>query len=106
LICIRHRGSRTLYCSDLIERCKNKYPYGLLQVGVYLAAIDDAVKRCHEADTGGGGDGTGDNSSASSDRRGGPGPSGGDAGSAPLSGLEDEAIRIVSIMVLCLCRNG
>ncbi|KAJ8597090.1 hypothetical protein M405DRAFT_928360 [Rhizopogon salebrosus TDB-379] len=59
LICIRHRGSRTLYCSDLIERCKNKYPYGLLQVGIYLAAIDDAVKRCHEADAGGGGGGGG-----------------------------------------------
>jgi hypothetical protein len=106
LICIRHRGSRTLYCSDLVERCRNKYPYGLLQVGVYLAAIDDAVKRCHEANTGGGGGGTGDNSSASGDRRGGPGPSGGGAGSASLSGLEDEAIRIVSIMVLCLCPNG
>ncbi|KAJ8589411.1 hypothetical protein M405DRAFT_933476 [Rhizopogon salebrosus TDB-379] len=86
LICIRHRGSRTLYCSELIERCKNKYPYGLLQVGLYLAAIDDAVTRCHKADTGGGGnggggggggggdgdDGTGDNGSVSGDRHGGP----------------------------------
>jgi hypothetical protein len=47
---MRHRGSQTLYCSPLLERCNTPLGYGIIQVGLYLAAIDDAVGRFGERD--------------------------------------------------------
>jgi hypothetical protein len=45
-VCVRHRLSQTLYVSDVIEppTCKNP-AYGKLQVGIYIAAIQDAINR-------------------------------------------------------------
>ena len=46
LVCVRHRGTRTLYVSDLIEPPTCKDPgYGKLQVGIYVAAIQDMIDR-------------------------------------------------------------
>ncbi|KIM88062.1 hypothetical protein PILCRDRAFT_63060 [Piloderma croceum F 1598] len=46
LVCVRHRKSQTLYVSDLIEPPTCKDPgYGKLQVGIYLAAIQDMMDR-------------------------------------------------------------
>ncbi|KIL58786.1 hypothetical protein M378DRAFT_132107 [Amanita muscaria Koide BX008] len=46
LVCLRHRRSQTLYISDLIEppTCANP-GYGKLHVGIYIAAIQDAMDR-------------------------------------------------------------
>jgi hypothetical protein len=46
LVCLRHRGSQTLYVSDLIEppTCTNP-GYGKLQVGIYVAVIQDTIDR-------------------------------------------------------------
>ena len=43
---MRHRATNTLYISDLIEppTCKNP-GYGKLQVGIYIAGIQDAIDR-------------------------------------------------------------
>jgi hypothetical protein len=43
LVCVRHRGSQTLYVSDVFEpsRCKNP-GYGKLYVGIY---VQDAMDR-------------------------------------------------------------
>ena len=45
-MCVRHRLSQTLYVSDVIEppTCKNP-GYGKLQVGIYIAAIQDTIDR-------------------------------------------------------------
>ena len=46
LICVRHRETQTLYVSDLIEPPTCKDPgYGKLQVGIYVAAIQDIMER-------------------------------------------------------------
>ena len=46
LICVRHRDTQTLYVSDLIEPPTCKDPgYGKLQVGIYVAAIQDMMDR-------------------------------------------------------------
>jgi len=46
LICLRHRGSQTLYVSDLIEPSDCTNPgYGKLHVGIYVAGIQDAIDR-------------------------------------------------------------
>ena len=44
LVCLHHQASQTLYILDLIEppACKNP-GYGKLQVGIYVAAIQDAM---------------------------------------------------------------
>lgn len=43
---IRHRKTQTLYLSDLININSCRHPaYGKLQVGLYIAAIKDAVDR-------------------------------------------------------------
>jgi len=46
LVCVRHRGSQTLYVSDVIEppTCVNP-GYGKLHVGIYIAAIQDMMDR-------------------------------------------------------------
>jgi hypothetical protein len=46
LVCLRRRDSQTLYVSDVIEppTCKNP-GYGKLQVGIYVAALQDAIAR-------------------------------------------------------------
>ena len=45
-MCLRHRGTQTLYVSNLIEPPKCENPgYGKLHVGVYIAAIQEAVDR-------------------------------------------------------------
>ena len=45
-MCLRRRDSQTLYVSDLIEPSTCKNPgYGKLQVGVYVAAVRDAMIR-------------------------------------------------------------
>ncbi|KAF9518757.1 hypothetical protein BS47DRAFT_194993 [Hydnum rufescens UP504] len=46
LVCLRHRASQTLYVSDLIEphTCANP-GYGKVQVGIYVAAVEDAINR-------------------------------------------------------------
>ncbi|OAX35326.1 hypothetical protein K503DRAFT_373895 [Rhizopogon vinicolor AM-OR11-026] len=54
LICIRNRSSQTLYCSRLLERCKNNIPYGPVQVGGCLAAVNHAINRFRQGNTGGG----------------------------------------------------
>ena len=44
LVCVRDRKSQTLYVSDLIE--PHRYPeYGKLQVGIYVAAIQETIDR-------------------------------------------------------------
>ncbi|KAM6495989.1 hypothetical protein JOM56_008695 [Amanita muscaria] len=52
LVCLRHRNSQTLYVSDLIEppTCANP-GYGKLQVGIYIAAIQDAMDRHKQQST-------------------------------------------------------
>ena len=46
LVCVRHRETQTLYVSDLIEPPTCKDPgYGKLQVGIYVAAIQDMMDR-------------------------------------------------------------
>lgn len=45
-VCIRHRASQTLYISDILHVPRLKDPgYGKLQVGVYITAVDDAMRR-------------------------------------------------------------
>ena len=45
-MCVRHRGSQTLYVSDVIEPHNCVDPgYGQLHVGLYIAAIQDAIDR-------------------------------------------------------------
>lgn len=46
IIGIRHRNSQTLYISHVIEphSCSNP-AYGKLQVGIYIAALQDAIDR-------------------------------------------------------------
>ena len=44
LVCLRHRDTKTLYVSDLIEPPTCKDPgYGKLHVGIYVAGIQDAI---------------------------------------------------------------
>ena len=46
LVCVRHRDNQTLYVSDVIEPPTCKDPgYGKLQVGIYVAAIQDMMDR-------------------------------------------------------------
>lgn len=46
LICLRHRATKTLYVSDLIEPPKCSDPgYGKLHVGIFVAAVQDAMDR-------------------------------------------------------------
>ena len=46
LVCVRHRGSQTLYVSDVIEPPTCVDPgYGKLHVGIYIAAIQDTMNR-------------------------------------------------------------
>ena len=80
-MCVRHRVSQTLYVSQLIEPHACVDPgYGELQVGIYVAAIQDAMDRkqqpqapvSHGALTSGS---KGENNNQGS-RRGGPGPRG------------------------------
>ena len=44
LVCVRHRGSQTLYVSDLIEP-HNFNGYGKLHVGIFIAAIQETMDR-------------------------------------------------------------
>jgi hypothetical protein len=45
-VCVRHRETQTLYISDLINipYCANP-GYGKLQIGIYIAAVQDAMQR-------------------------------------------------------------
>lgn len=44
LVCVRNRGSQTLYVSDVIE--PPTYPgYGKLHVGIYIAAVQETIDR-------------------------------------------------------------
>jgi len=45
IIGVRHRESQTLYLSHLIEPDKCEPAYGKIHVGVYIAAIQDALDR-------------------------------------------------------------
>lgn len=46
LVCVRHRRSQTLYVSGVIEPSECSNPgYGKLHVGIYIAAIQDAMDR-------------------------------------------------------------
>ena len=46
LVCVRHRETQILYVSDFIEPLTCKDPgYGKLQVGIYVAAIQDMMDR-------------------------------------------------------------
>ena len=49
IIGIRHRKSQTLYISRLIEphSCSNP-AYGKIQVGIYIAAIQDTIDRARQ----------------------------------------------------------
>lgn len=50
MIGIRHRNTQTLYVSDLIKPHACKEPsYGKLHVGLYIAAIRDALDRERQA---------------------------------------------------------
>ncbi|KII83381.1 hypothetical protein PLICRDRAFT_180463 [Plicaturopsis crispa FD-325 SS-3] len=45
-ICVRHRESQTLYVSDILHLpCMEDPKYGKTALGVYLLAIDDAIRR-------------------------------------------------------------
>jgi hypothetical protein len=45
-VAVRHRESQTLYLSDLIRPATCKDPaYGKLHVGIYIAAVNDAMRR-------------------------------------------------------------
>lgn len=45
-ICIRHRASQTLYVSDILHvPCLKDPGYGKLQVGLYITAVNDAMRR-------------------------------------------------------------
>ena len=45
-VCLRHRATKTLYVSDLIEPPKCSDPgYGKLHVGIYIAAVQDSIDR-------------------------------------------------------------
>jgi len=48
-ICVRHRKSQTFYVSDIIdvETCKNP-AYGELHIGLYIAAVQDAINRAKQ----------------------------------------------------------
>ncbi|KAM6501510.1 hypothetical protein JOM56_004524 [Amanita muscaria] len=49
IVCVRHRGSQTLYVSNVIQppACSNP-GYGKLHVGIYIAAVQDAMNRWKE----------------------------------------------------------
>ena len=49
IIGIRHRETQTLYISHVIEphRCSNP-AYGKIQVGIYIAAIQDTIDRARQ----------------------------------------------------------
>ena len=50
LVCLRHRETKTLYVSDLIEPPKCSGPgYGRLHVGIYIAAVQGAIDRMMQA---------------------------------------------------------
>ena len=45
-VCIRHRERKTLYLSDMIDVVNDDSPaYGKLHVGIYIAALRDAIDR-------------------------------------------------------------
>ncbi|KII83383.1 hypothetical protein PLICRDRAFT_451808 [Plicaturopsis crispa FD-325 SS-3] len=45
-ICVRHRESQTLYISDILHLpCMKDPMYGRTVLGVYLTALDDAIRR-------------------------------------------------------------
>ena len=45
-VCFRHRGSQTLYVSDVLLLKNLSQPgYGKLQIGIYIATLDDAFHR-------------------------------------------------------------
>lgn len=51
-MCIRHRESQTLYVSDIIHPPTCKAPaYGKLHIGIYIAAIQDAIQRMEHGET-------------------------------------------------------
>jgi len=45
-VCFRHRESQTLYVSDiLVVKHLSEPGYGKLQIGIYMAILDDAFRR-------------------------------------------------------------
>ena len=45
-MCIRHRATQTLYVSDILHVPRLENPgYGKLQIGIYIAALEDALGR-------------------------------------------------------------
>ena len=51
-VCVRHRKSNTLYVSDIIHPPSCKAPaYGKLHIGLYIAAVHDAIERMRLAET-------------------------------------------------------
>lgn len=49
VIGIRHRGSQTLYISDLIKPHSSSNPaYGKIQVGIYIAAVQETIDRTRQ----------------------------------------------------------
>lgn len=66
IVCVRHRDSQTLFVSDIVESSTCENPaYGKLQVGIYVAGVQDAIDRGkqklhqgspHDGDDGDGGD--------------------------------------------------
>lgn len=53
-VCIRHRETQTLYISDILHIPFLKEPgYGKVQVGIYITALDDALRRMALNDAGG-----------------------------------------------------
>jgi len=101
VIGIRHRGSQTLYVSDVVmpDRCVDP-GYGKIHVGIIIAAVRDAMdrmeqdeKRGNDGSQGGGGSGVGGPEAGSSSGgyeggggTGGSGTGGGGAGGGGAGG--------------------
>ena len=52
LVGVRYRKTRTLYISDIINPSTCKAPaYGKLHIGIYIAAIQDAIRRMEVNET-------------------------------------------------------
>lgn len=86
---IRHRRTQTLYISDPIEPHACKEPaYGKLHVGLYMAAVQDAIDRERQrtAGTGEGPDGGGPSGDPGSGPSSGGPSSGGPSSGGPSSG--------------------
>jgi hypothetical protein len=51
IIGVRHRASQTLYVSELIKPYESDPAYGTIEVGIYVAAIQETMDRIDQGDT-------------------------------------------------------